>query len=174
MDIREQKHLHSRNFTILQIVRGTRRIYPIVDTVYHTTMIRLSLLPLLCLAAFPAELLVKVTGFPRNQGQIGCALYAGPDGFPMEPAKAQAQRHPTTSATVLCRFENLKPGLYAVAVSADLNSNGKTDKNFLGMPTEPWGVSRNARPRLRAPRFEEASIKVEDGPALTIEIEVAK
>jgi uncharacterized protein (DUF2141 family) len=43
------------------------------------------------------------------------------------------------------------------------------------MPTEPWGVSNNARPKLRAPRFEEAAFSVNPGPEPTrIAIQVAK
>lgn len=121
-----------------------------------------------------ADLIVKVTGYPENQGYVGCALYSSATGFPTDPAKAQAQRHPARGQSLECRFENLKPGDYAVAVSADTNSNGKTDKNFLGMPTEPWGVSRNPCPKMRAPRFEEAVLKVEDGAPTKIEVQLAK
>lgn len=134
-------------------------------------------LPLLAVFLIPlsaAELIVKVTGYPENQGYVGCALYSSPNGFPTDPAKAISQRHPARRQSLECRFENLKPGDYAVAVSADLNSNNKTDKNFLGMPTEPWGVSRNPRPKMRAPRFEEAVLKIEDGAPTKIEVQLAK
>jgi uncharacterized protein (DUF2141 family) len=46
------------------------------------------------------------------------------------------------------------------------------DANFLGIPTEAWGVSNNVRPALRAPRFEEASFKVASGQSVTLEIRV--
>jgi uncharacterized protein (DUF2141 family) len=49
------------------------------------------------------------------------------------------------------------------------------DTNFVGMPTEQWGVSRNVRPTLRAPRFDEASFKVAaDAGEIVIDIKVAK
>lgn len=71
-----------------------------------------------------------------------------------------------------CVFERLTHGTYAVAVAHDLNGNRKTDRNFLGMPKEAWGVSNNARPSLRAPRFQEAVVQLSEN--LTIAIEVRK
>jgi uncharacterized protein (DUF2141 family) len=121
-----------------------------------------------------ADLIVKVTGLEDKRGQVACALYSSAEGFPMDPAKAKTQRLPATPPFVECRFPDLKPGSYAVAVSVDWNGNQKTDKNFLGMPTEPWGVSRNVRPKLRAPRFDEAVFDVKDGPENRLEIQVAK
>ena len=37
----------------------------------------------------------------------------------------------------------------------DVNSNDKTDSNFLGIPTEPYGFSLNARPFLSKPSFND-------------------
>lgn len=50
-----------------------------------------------------------------------------------------------------------RAGTYAIALTHDLNGNRRTDTDFLGRPTEDWGVSRGARPLLRAPRFDEAA-----------------
>jgi uncharacterized protein (DUF2141 family) len=42
------------------------------------------------------------------------------------------------------------------------------------MPKEAWGVSRNARPTLRAPRFDEAAIAIEGGGVTELTIEVKR
>lgn len=121
----------------------------------------------------PATLTVSVSlaGFSAG-GDVGCALFAGPNGFPMDASSATAIWQPAQSA-MTCRFEGLAPGVYAVAVSHDLNGNRKTDRNFVGMPKEAWGVSNNVRPSLRAPRFEEAAVRIASGP-VEIGIEVRK
>jgi len=121
-----------------------------------------------------ADLIVAVRGVADARGEIGCALYGSESGFPANPAQATAQWHKAQSPGVDCRFEGVAPGVYAVAVSHDLNGNRKTDTNFLGMPTEAWGVSNNARPGLRAPSFAEAAFRLDDGAAQTIEIRVLK
>ena len=58
----------------------------------------------------------------------------------------------------VARFDQLEPGSYAITVYHDKNDNRRFDKNRLGIPREAWGVSNNVRPRLRAPRFDEAML----------------
>lgn len=126
-------------------------------------------------AALPAgELVVTVTGASGGKGEVGCAVYRSADGFPMEPAKAAARVWVKAGSSVECRFQDLPAGAAAVAVSHDLNGNRKTDKNLFGIPKEPWGVSNNARPGMRAPRFEEASIQIPESGEMRIGVKVAK
>ena len=63
----------------------------------------------------------------------------------------------------------LAPGEWAVALSQDTNDNDKLDKNFLGIPTEPYAFSNNVRPRFAAPNFEECKFTVA-GPGQVISI----
>lgn len=123
--------------------------------------------------AAAAELRVQVSGIRSAEGQIGCALFAEARGFPGEGATVR-RVVPADPKGVECRFEGLAPGSYAVAVLHDLNGNGRNDTNFLGLPTEDWGVSNNVRPTLRAPRFDEAAVEVKDGPAVVIGVTVGR
>jgi uncharacterized protein (DUF2141 family) len=118
------------------------------------------------------EVLVRVAS--PSSGQVGCTLYGSEAGFPMDASKGRSQQWHPAAKTVTCRFETLPPGTYAVAVSHDLNGNKIVDTNFVGMPKEAWGVSRNARPTLRAPKFAEASFKIDAGGITRIEIELKK
>lgn len=129
------------------------------------------------LAAAPAaagEITVVVSGADGTAGEIGCALYAGEKGFPMDASVATQQWLEVSDGGAECRFEGLSPGQYAIAVSHDLNGNRRTDTNFLGIPKEAWGVSNNVRPTLRAPTFEEAAVALADGASLKLDVEVAK
>ncbi|MFD1873828.1 DUF2141 domain-containing protein [Hymenobacter bucti] len=63
----------------------------------------------------------------------------------------------------------LAPGEWAVAASQDLNNNDKLDKNFLGIPTEPFAFSNNVKPRLAAPTFQECKFTVA-GPGQVVTI----
>ncbi len=120
------------------------------------------------------ELVVRVSGVQSNTGEVGCALHAGSGEFPMGNSRVVQVWHPADTRGVVCRFANVRPGAYAVSVSHDLNGNRRTDTNFLGIPTESWGVSRNVRPSMRAPTFEEARIEVTAGGVTTIEVRVAR
>ncbi len=117
--------------------------------------------------AIAADLKVNVLGAHDN-GEIGCGLFDMPNGFPSTPTLKVLV--PASKSTT-CLFENITPGNYAVSVMNDLNGNGELDKNILGVPKEPWGVSNNIRPALRAPDFKEALISLEEDTTITVRIE---
>ena len=140
---------------------------------------RKTLLAALLVATFgasqAAEIVVRVSGLSDPLGQVGCSLFAGTAGFPMDNTSARNLWLPADAKGVTCRFNDVPEGTYAVSVGHDLNGNKRVDTNFIGLPTEQWGVSNNARPPLRAPRFDEASFKVAaDAKDVGIDIKVAK
>lgn len=59
-------------------------------------------------------------------------------------------------------FTDLKPGAYVVVVIHDENNNSKLDSNALGMPTESYGFSNDARGLFAAPDFKNAAITLDD------------
>ena len=122
-----------------------------------------------------AEVFVRITGLLEPLGQVGCSLFAGPTGFPKDSSGARQFWQAADAKGVTCRFSDVPEGSYAISIGHDLNGNKRVDANFLGMPTEEWGVSNNARPNLRTPRFDEAMFKVAaDAKEVIIEIKVAK
>jgi uncharacterized protein (DUF2141 family) len=64
---------------------------------------------------------------------------------------------------------DLPKGEWAVAITQDMNNNDKVDKNFLGIPTEPYAFSNNIRPTVAAPGFDECKFVV-DGPGKVVSI----
>jgi uncharacterized protein (DUF2141 family) len=51
----------------------------------------------------------------------------------------------------------------AVTVFQDLNNNNRLDRNHLGIPTEPFGFSRNVKVKFRQPNFGETAIRLKPG-----------
>jgi len=68
---------------------------------------------------------------------------------------------------------NLPNGEWAVAITQDTNNNDKLDKNFIGIPTEPYAFSNNVRPTLAAPDFNECKFLV-NGPGKVVNIVLKK
>jgi uncharacterized protein (DUF2141 family) len=62
--------------------------------------------------------------------------------------------------TAQAQFENIPDGTYAIFVFHDANANNKMDKNFLGIPSEGYGASRNNLPFAAAPTFEDNKFTV--------------
>jgi uncharacterized protein (DUF2141 family) len=126
--------------------------------------------------ATAAEVRVEVTGIVGEKGALGCSLFgaAGASAFPMDASGARQVWLAADSPRVTCRFVDVPDGTYAVSVAHDLNGNKKIDTNFVGIPTEAWGVSGNVRPTLRAPRFDEAAFRVESGKDVTLHVTVVR
>jgi uncharacterized protein (DUF2141 family) len=119
-----------------------------------------------------ASLTIDVSGVKERKGKLQVALYNSEKDFPeTEPYRGEVLNI-TTDNKLQIVFKDLPPGDYAVAVYHDKNSNGKLDKNLLGIPVEDYGFSNDTRgTRLSAPSFEDTKLRVED-QNVTVAIEV--
>ncbi len=119
------------------------------------------------------DVVVSVSG-GNGAGFIGCAIYASARGFPLDGSAAAARQRGTALSGETCRFQSLAAGTYAVAVANLSGSQTRVELDFLGRPKQPWGVSNNIRPSLRAPSFSEAAITVAAEGATRVSIHLAK
>lgn len=113
---------------------------------------------------------VAVGTFRNTEGAYSCRLFSSAAGFPEGTAGTVERRLPVRGSSGTCVFENVPPGLHAVAVLHDENGNRKLDKNFVGVPTEGYGVSNNHTHAMSAPTWEESKFVVEPGKNLGIAI----
>ncbi len=133
----------------------------------------LKIAPLVLAAAFlsPAhaqvqsvlgDLTVSVAAPEAKQGAILVALFdsahAWGVGKPVRVATVSA-----AGAAPSANIAGLPPGAYAVRAFQDVNENGKLDANPFGLPVEPYGFSRDARPNMGPPAFEAAAFTVTAG-----------
>ena len=132
-----------------------------------------SLLPAAALAQTSAcpGIHVKILNIRNRNGTVGCALFDSPEGFPRDfLASAQNVMEIKVRYTeARCDFEAISPGTYALAVIHDENSNGKLDTNWLGIPTEGYGFSNDAKAVLGTPSFAAASFSY-DGQTMDMTI----
>ena len=118
---------------------------------------------LLCSIGLPTaaeDLTVEVRQVDPNAGPVMVAVYDKAEDFPAPQKGAAGQAVEAQGDSAVAIFHGLAAGRYAVAVYQDLNRNGKLDKNFLGLPTEPYGFSRDARGSLGPPSFDAAAVDI--------------
>jgi uncharacterized protein (DUF2141 family) len=128
------------------------------------TRILSTLSALLAAAAVHAgDLSVEVKLPDQRQGAVRAALFDKAEGFPRGTPLRTATAEPVQGKATL-QFADLPPGDYALTAFLDENSNSKLDSNLFGLPTEPYGFSRNARAMAGPPPFADAAFRVEDGP----------
>ena len=105
------------------------------------------------------DLEIRITNLRNTKGKISVNLFNAADGFPEDPMKSFGWKTvKIVPDTVVIVFEDLPYGNYAVSMMHDENSNGKMEKNFLGVPQEGFAFSNNYAPKFSAPSFSEALI----------------
>lgn len=99
--------------------------------------------------------IVKTGG--QTGGNIHLALFENAASFPKNSEAYQGIKLPASSGFTQHTFERIPWGTYALAVFHDLNGNDKLDRNFLGVPSEPYAFSNNPTVKWKEPTFEEAA-----------------
>jgi uncharacterized protein (DUF2141 family) len=104
-----------------------------------------------------------------QKGQLYLALFEDASQFPQNASASQGVKLPIDAGVVKHTFKNVKWGTYAIAAYQDLNGNGKLDRNFFGVPTEPYAFSNNPAVKWQEPTFAEAAFDL-DRPAASVKI----
>ena len=129
---------------------------------------------LLCLLNLNAQqtydLSVVVTNLENNDGVLQFGLYNNSEKFPIVGETYKMVRVKTSGASRKYTFKGLPKGNYAVAIYQDENNNDNCDKNFLGVPIEPYAFSNDSRPKISVPRFKDCSFILDKSKTVTIKL----
>ena len=107
-----------------------------------------------------AEMLtINVTNLTTTEGTVMVQIMQGEAQFNGdEPSIASMMSRATDEEMTFST--RLPAGEYAIRVMHDVNNNGEMDSNFVGMPTEPWAMSNNAKGNFGPPKWEEAKFEL--------------
>ena len=115
------------------------------------------------------NLTVTVTNIKKLEGNIIVSIYNKTSDF---PHKGEFQSFSSVvnkfSETVI--IKNLPEGEYAIATFHDDNSDGECNTNFLGFAKEGYGFSKNVKPKLSAPSFDDCKIDLSNNKTIIIEL----
>lgn len=154
-----------KRYTVTLTVRYPRkRIGMRTSVVALLAVLLISPLPAVAESPSPCPgIHVKILNIKNNVGNIGCALFDSPDGFP-----TKFLHHAThiivskiRDTQAHCNFVGIPHGRYALAVIHDENMNGKLDTKWLGTPKEGYGFSNNAKAIFGPPSFSAAGFSYE-------------
>jgi uncharacterized protein (DUF2141 family) len=110
------------------------------------------------MSAQNAKLTVSVSGLKNNTGTVKVGLYNSEGTFLKTIYKSLSSEIKNNTATVT--FENLPAGEYAISAYHDENNNGKLDKNMMGIPSEDYAASNNAKGFMGPPAYKDAKFSV--------------
>lgn len=112
----------------------------------------------------PTSVELDISGVRNAKGRVLVCLTAKPKAFPdcgKDPASRKLALPAAT--TLVARFENIAPGVYAVALIHDENGNNRMDV-ALFLPREGFGMSRNPPIGMGPPSFKSAQFAVSGSP----------
>ena len=110
-----------------------------------------------------ASLSIRVENLSATGGILRVGLYDRthyPDDNSRPVASADVK---VTGNEMVINLHGIAPGTYAIETFQDLNANGEMDMTWLGFPEEPFGFSRDIRPYLRKPSFNQVAFTVTPG-----------
>jgi len=124
------------------------------------SMMLVALLAAIAQQAAPAAagkgytLTVVVEDVDNRDGNVGMLVFNSPKGWAEDRTVALKDIIvPAHPGRVTITVADLPAGEYAVAVVHDVNKNHKLDRNWLGKPTEQWGLSNNPHAFIRTPSY---------------------
>lgn len=134
------------------------KVYKIMRS---TSSIMLTLL--LSIATFAQgniDLKVKIVNFKNQKGKVVVAIFNSEENYLKKPFRATASPVATKDGTTV--HFRIPKGEYAISVYHDENENGNMDRNFMGIPIEPYAFSNNAPSRFGPAEYDAALIEVDE------------
>lgn len=115
-------------------------------------------------AAHAGEVTLTVSDPENRSGMVRAGLFDAEGWGSGNPMRA-------VEGTGVLRFPDVPPGRYAVRLYLDRNGNDRLDTGLMGIPSEPYGFSRDAAPSFGPPAFDAAAVDIgAAGAALTVRL----
>ena len=110
--------------------------------------------------AAAADLTVTVEGIRNEHGRVYVTLFNGAGTWLDDKHSTQDLSDPARPGDMKFAFHDLAPGRYAAVTFHDENGNTVMDFDLIGLPTEGFAFSNQARPFLSAPSFDRCAFEI--------------
>jgi uncharacterized protein (DUF2141 family) len=104
------------------------------------------------------DITVHIENLSSNDGKLLVGLYDAKVDFLKNRYKGAVVEIKNNTISVI--FKDIPAGIYAVSFVHDENNNGKMDTNFLGIPSEDYGCSNNAKGFMGPPKWDDAKFEL--------------
>ena len=116
------------------------------------------------------SILIDVKNVHDDRGTITVDLHGDdPEKFLKSGAKLSRTRIPAVAGEMKICLPVAQPGVYALALYQDRDADLKLDKTWIGLPSEPFGISRDAPIRMGPPKHRDAAFEV-SGPLTPVTV----
>jgi len=137
------------------------KAYPLILMLVFTSAI----------AKAQSKIIAQISNIRNDKGVCQVCLYNNATSFNGNGGTpVQCVQSAVKNGISEAQFEHVPAGVYAIMVFHDANSNKKLDQNFLGIPKEGYGASRNKLPFASAPSYDGNKFSVPDKTTTTLRI----
>jgi uncharacterized protein (DUF2141 family) len=119
----------------------------------------------------PLNLTIENLGSPTAPVLIG--LYGTGNKFLNETDTFKKYKFVPNGDILTASITDLDYGTYAMALFQDMDNDGKIERNFIGIPKDPYAFSNNVRPAFKAPSFEDCCFEYSEDEN-TVEISMIR
>ena len=102
------------------------------------------------------KIVVMMTNIPENEGVAMVALSNSKENYEKKGIAFMGQSAEVAENRAEVVFENVPYGIYAIKVFHDEDEDGEMNTNFLGIPSEAYGFSNNAKGSFGPAAWEDA------------------
>ena len=106
------------------------------------------------------KIIVNVEHVNSTKGSVNVAIFNSEETFLNTPFLSKSKD--ANSGTMIFKFDGIPNGEYTISIYHDENENGELDKNFIGIPNEPYGVSLEGKSMFGPPSYEDARFTLEN------------
>ena len=115
-------------------------------------------------------LTVTINNIKNMEGSLKVGLYNNNGRFLEEGQTFQNISIEVENDSETFVFKDLPKGDYAISLYHDENSNGTCDRNFFGIPKEPYAFSNNFKPKFSAPTFADCQFELSSNQSIVIDL----
>ena len=116
------------------------------------------------------QLTIKIENIEVLEGDIRIGVFNTSENFLKQGFTFKKYKIAVKNTTESILIDDLPKGDYAFILYHDKNTDGKMNRNLLGIPKEPFGFSNNVKPKFAKPTFEDCKFLLAENLELQINL----
>jgi uncharacterized protein (DUF2141 family) len=113
-------------------------------------------------------LTIEVEIIKYNEGSMMFALYNSQETYMKSSLRSSRAEVKDNKAVIV--FENLQKGSYGFSFFHDVNNDRKLNKNFVGIPKEPYGFSNGEKGSFGPPDFDKIKFELVENKTISVQV----
>lgn len=115
--------------------------------------------------AFAGEVCFDITQIKSNEGKLMINILGSEAEYNDDAAAIASIMIPAQKDSVSVCVDAFNTGFHGIRVFHDVDNDGELASNLVGMPTEPWGMSNNAKGSFGPPSWDDMKFEVTESGA---------